>query len=151
MVYKKPMQLKMLTVLYLALCVIIMLWAWYSYNMFTAIFGWGEPEATIDFVATNYFVFIFGLFVWTGIVILLLLLLYGLIKRYKWAWTTSLILTTFGLVILPIMLLSLMITLIKYQSTFASMGLITCFLAVLIDICIVYLLTTTKLKQYYRS
>jgi hypothetical protein len=148
---KKPDKFYFLILFYLFLISITSAWTWYAYTMFTGISGWKYSDEIVDFIAFNYFVFLFGFLIWAGITILLIILLYGLIRNYRWAWTTSLIIATLGLVLFPIILIAIMTTLLKYQSAFSSLGIITITIALLLDICVVYILTRPVLKQYFEK
>lgn len=148
---KKPDKFYFLILFYLFSFSITSTWTWYAYTMFTGISGWKYSDEIVDFIAFNYFVFLFGFLIWAGITILLIILLYGLIRNYRWAWTTSLIIATLGLVLFPIILIAIMTTLLKYQSAFSSLGIITITIALLLDICVVYILTRPVLKQYFEK
>jgi hypothetical protein len=74
---------------------------------------------------------------------------YGFYKKYKWALTTTLILTTLSVVVYLIMLISFIVVLIKFQEIFSITGIITTVIALLINLVIVFLITRPATKKYF--
>ena len=147
---KRPIHAYLLVILYCSLSAIFLIWSAYAYSIFIQVPSWVATE-NINFVSFSYWIYLIGTVVWFGFAVFFMVLLYGMFKKLGWAWTTSLILTTLKMVIYSIMVITFMIVLVKYQSIFSVVGVITSTFALLIDICIVFLLTRPITKQYFNA
>jgi uncharacterized BrkB/YihY/UPF0761 family membrane protein len=146
----KSIAINLMILLFIALSIIFAIWGKYAAEVLIQIPEW-EEELSTNFTANIYWVFLIGTIVWLGCSFLMIMIAYGIYKKTRWVWTAAMILNTLAIIVFAIMLAAFMVTVLTFQDFFSTMGIVTSVLALLIDFCIVYLLTRPNIKRYLIS
>jgi len=145
---KRPSIIHILTLLWLALSVIFVLWGVYSLSLVIEIPKWHEIRVIIPQL---HFGTLISTIVWFVFSSLFIIFSYATFRRDSWAWTTGIIISTIFLVIFGLMLAAFMINAIMFLDWFSIAGLITVVLSFIIDLGIIFYLTRPSTRLYFET
>lgn len=148
MMQKRPNLLYILLFSFFIAITIFLIWGSVALSMFVQVPSWND-ELLGNFQSMLYWVFLIGAILFIGGAITFSILGIGLFIKQKWAYTTSLILSTFVLFAFLVMTSAYFVTLFSYPFEFSIMGTITTICMILSDLLIIFLITRPSLKYYF--
>jgi len=144
---KPPRVIIIIILLLIALSSILTIWGHFAGSILIQIPGW-QYDMETPFAATIFWVFLIGTIVFLGSSVLMLILIYGIIKRTRWVWTVLIILNSLALFVFGVMLAAFIVTVLIFKDIFSVTGIETSVLALLTDILIIYFLMKPEVKDY---
>ena len=147
---KRPKVVYYLTLLWVALSSIFVLWGGFSLVVLMQIEGWsGELGQLTPQVFFGYLISTIVWFVFSSVFIIFA---YATFRGDSWSWTTGLIISTIFVIIFGFMLASFIVTSILFLGNwFGVYGLITVVLSFLTDLGIIFLITRPITKLYFAA
>ena len=134
-----------LTMLWLALSVMFVIWGIFSLDILVDVGKWKELGTLIPIM---FFGFLISTVIWFVFSSIFIILAYASYKQDSWAWSTGMILSTIFLAIFGFMLAAFMVTAILFLDFFSVAGLVTVVISFIIDMGIIFYLTRPKIKLY---
>jgi len=145
-----------LTILWLVLSVVFVLWGVYSLTITLDIPTWfnelPEPfrlQYTKILRPIIHFGYLISTVVWLVFSAVFVYFAHGTFKKDHKSWTAGLIVSTIFLAIFGLMLASFMINLLMFKDLFSISGTCTTIIAFLIDLGIIFFLTRPITKLYF--
>jgi len=146
---ERPGAIYMLTLLWIALCGIFIMWGQFSLDFVIQIPSW--ENYLEDLMPMLHFGYLISTIVWFVFAAIFIFFAYATFKRIHWIWTSGIILTTIFLAIFGLMLAAFMINALMFRDLFSVLGLVTVVCSFLIDIAIVFFLTRPVTKLYFQK
>jgi len=145
---ERPKKIFILVMLWLALCLIFVMWGIFSLSIMLQIPSWEKwlGEAIIPQIHFGYLV---STIVWFVFSSLFIVFAYATLRNDSWAWTTGIIISSIFLAIFGLMIAAFMVNALMFFDWFSVWGLVTVVLSFMIDIGIVFYLTRPTTKLYF--
>ena len=134
-----------LSLLWLALSVMFVIWGIFSLDILVDVGKWKELGTLIPIMFFGFLISTISWFVFSSIFVILA---YASYKQDSWAWSTGMILSTIFLAIFGLMLAAFMVTAILFLDFFSVAGLVTVVISFITDMGIIFYLTRPKIKLY---
>jgi len=141
----KPSSIYILSLLWLALSAIFVLWGIFSLNILINVGEWIELGSLVPILFFGFLISTISWFVFSSIFIILA---YASYRKDSWAWSSGIILSTIFLAIFGLMLAAFMVTAILFLNFFSVAGLISVVISFITDLGIIFYLTRPKTKLY---
>jgi len=145
---ERPRTIYLLTILWLLLSLVFLIWGMYSASILLEIPNW-QNKLTLGVVAWLHFGYTISTIVWFVFAALFVVFAYETLKKGSWVWTTGIIISTIFLAVFALMLAAFMINAILFKDIFSINGLITVVLSFIIDLGIIFYLSRPVTKMYF--
>jgi hypothetical protein len=143
---ERPRSIYVLSLLWLALSLIFVLWGIFSLNILLNVGEWEEALRTL--VPILFFGLLISTISWFVFSSIFVILAYASFRQDSWAWSTGVILSTIFLAIFALMLAAFMVTALLFLNFFSVAGLISVVISFITDLGIIFYLTRPKTKLY---
>ncbi len=141
----KPRSIYILSLLWLCLSIIFVLWGIFSLDILLDVTRWKELGTLVPILFFGFLISTVSWFVFSSIFIILS---YASFRKDSWAWSTGIILSTIFLAIFGLMLAAFMVTAILFLDFFSVAGLVTAIISFITDLGIIFYLTRPVVKLY---
>jgi hypothetical protein len=145
-VTERPRIIYIVTLLWLVLSVIFVLWGVYSLVYLIDIPNWTISAAL---KAILHFGYLMSTIVWFVFSSVFIVIAYGTLRKDHWVWTTGLIISTIFLAIFALMLTAFIINALRFFDQFSVLGLVTVVLSFITDLGVIFHLTRPNTKKYF--
>jgi hypothetical protein len=142
---EKVRSIYILSLLWVALSVIFVIWGIFSLDLLVDVGKWKELGSLIPIM---FFGFLISTILWFVFSSIFVILAYASLKQDSWAWSTGMILSTIFLAIFGFMLAAFMVTAILFLDFFSVAGLVTVVISFITDMGIIFYLTRPRIKLY---
>ena len=134
-----------LSLLWLALSVMFVIWGIFSLDILVDVGKWKELGSLIPMM---FFGFLISTILWFVFSSIFVILAYASMRHDSWAWSTGMILSTIFLAIFGFMLAAFMVTAILFLDFFSVAGLVTVVISFITDMGIIFYLTRPTVKLH---
>ena len=141
----KPRSIYIVSLLWLCLSVIFVLWGIFSLDILLDVTRWKELGTLVPLLFFGFLISTVSWFVFSSIFIILS---YATFRKDSWAWSSGIILSTIFLAIFGLMLAAFMVTAVLFLDFFSVAGLVTVVISFIIDLGIIFYLTRPVVKLY---
>ena len=147
---KPRFMLYTLTILWLLMSLMFVIWGYYSLTLVLEIPSW-PPTSLSALYPLLFFGYLLSMIVWFVFASLFIVFSYGTLKEKSWVWTSGIIISTIFILVFSLMLASFMATAILFLDYFSVAGLVSVVITLMIDLGIVYFLTRPKIEILFET
>lgn len=141
----RPKSIYILSMLWLSLSIIFVLWGSYSLSIILNVTQWKILETLVPLIFFAFLISTISFFVFSSI---FLIIAYAIFRKDRWGWSSGIILSTIFLAIFALMLAAFMVSAIMFLDFFSIAGLVTVIISFIADLGIIFYLTRPATKIY---
>jgi len=145
---KKPFKIYIISLLWLALSGIFLVWGVYSLYDLIQIPSWINLDQLLP---PFHFGYMLSTMTWLVFSVLFMVFAIETFRVKTWIWSVGVIITTIFLIVFGLMLIALMVNAIMFLDIFSIVGLITVILCFFADLGITFYLTRPGMKAYFET